>query len=361
MIHSFITDYTWYIALIHFFAALILFFIVNWIGARSKSYGYSQISVFETEETKTSPAFNFLFKVLSPVVFYVLFVVLVQNLGYKDLVKYGYFITVFYWLIRTVFKFFLGRKQLTHWFLHFIYSFFSIGLSIWIYCLVEQVDTLLPSPRSLLDQIWILIIIFIYNVLNKLEPSNDGDAKRREKYINSKYNKLTSKYGSIIMENCANEYIEAVTYSIMMYEDFNRHILARWIEYVCFFFTNKICFFLPTKNYTLGIMQIRTNKYITNEQSIIKAIEIIKKVALRYKQEVDKNESEQTYLDAVYEIAGDYNCGNYDYQVAVQEIFTSIEKNYERIIDDYNNIDKRSKTYKHNVKRARNYNRPNNK
>ena len=154
------------------------------------------------------------------------------------------------------------------------------------------------------------------------------------------------------MENCANEYIEAVTYSIMIYEDFNRHIFARWLEYMCFFFTNKICFFLSPKNYTLGIMQIRTNKYITNEQSIIKAIEIIKKVALRYNKEVDKNENEQTYLDAVYEIAGAYNCYDYDYQVSVQEIFTNIEKNYYNILDNYNNLYRRGKKYKHKFKRV---------
>lgn len=346
MTHSFLIDYTWYIALIHFFAALILFFIVNWIGARSMSFGYSQILVFETEEKKTSPAFNFLFKVLSPVIFYVLFVVLVQILEYKELVKYSFLITVYYWFIRTLFKLLLGRKQLTHWSLHFLYSIISIGLSVLIYYLVIRVNKLLPCPRALLDQMWILIIIYLYNVLNKLEPSHEGDSKRRENYINDKFKKFKSKYGSIITDNCSNEFLEAVTYSIMIYEDFNRHILARWIEYVCFFFTNKICFFLPPKNYTLGMMQIRTNKYITNEQSIIKAIEKIKKAAMKYKQK------EHNYIYAVQEIAGFYNCYNDEYQNAIKDVFMNIEKNYNNILDNYNNLCRRGKKYKHKYKRA---------
>ena len=39
------SEYLWYVALTHFALATILFFIVNWIGARSISVGYMQLNV----------------------------------------------------------------------------------------------------------------------------------------------------------------------------------------------------------------------------------------------------------------------------------------------------------------------------
>lgn len=342
MIQLILTNYAWYNALIHFLTACLIFIIVNWLGAHSMSFGYFEITVFETEEKKTTPAFNLLFKVLSPIISYVIFVALAQSLGFQELVKYSFFIVVYYWLIRSALKIFLGRKKLTHWPLHFLYCVTSIGLSVWIYYLVIRVNKLLPCPRALLDQMWILIIIYLYNVLNKLEPSQKGNSKRIENYINDKYQKFKSKYGSIITDNCSNEYLEAVTYSIMIYEDFNRHIIARWIEYISFFLTKK--------NHTLGIMQVNTNKLINDEQSIILAIEKIKKAALKYKQKEQNNK--ETYIYAVHEIAGFYNCYNDGYQNAIQDVFMNIEKKYYNILENFNNLYRRDKKNKHKFKRV---------
>ena len=73
------TDYMWYIALTHFTLAIILFFVVNWIGARAVSVGYMQLDIVIQEDT--APAFNFLFKVLAPVVFIVLSAVGFEAVG----------------------------------------------------------------------------------------------------------------------------------------------------------------------------------------------------------------------------------------------------------------------------------------
>ena len=64
------TEYHWYILLTHLALSVVLFFIVNWIGARAISVGYMQMNIVIQEDT--APAFNFLFKVLAPVVFLVL-------------------------------------------------------------------------------------------------------------------------------------------------------------------------------------------------------------------------------------------------------------------------------------------------
>jgi hypothetical protein len=61
------SEYYWFVSKIHFILSVLLFFIVNSIGARAISVGYMQMNIVIQEDT--APAFNFLFKVLAPVVF----------------------------------------------------------------------------------------------------------------------------------------------------------------------------------------------------------------------------------------------------------------------------------------------------
>ena len=331
LIINFMSNYTLSIAMVHVIAAIVLFYLVNWVGARSISVGYMQMSIIAKEET--APAFNFLFKVLSPIVFLVLFIVTVQVLNHKEFVQASYLIVVYYWLFRTLVIILLGRRKLTNWKLHFIYWVASIVLSIWIYSLVEQVDKILPTPRSLLDQMWILIIMFLYNVFNNIELSRASTLKRKEDYICHQYTFFKKKYGIIISKHCRNEFYEAATYSILICENFNRPKFVRWIEYLRFFFTRT--------HHTLGVMQVRTNKYISDEESIVKAIDIIKQAGLKHKQKIVTKENEYSYdssNSALYEIAGSYNCNNEDYQSEVCSIYEAIKDNYDHIERDYESI-----------------------
>ncbi|MBO4612619.1 MAG: hypothetical protein J5671_05550 [Bacteroidaceae bacterium] len=319
------------IAMVHFIAAVVLFYLVNWVGARSISVGYMQMSIIAKEET--APAFNFLFKVLSPIVFLILFIVVVQTLNHKEFVQASYLIVVYYWLFRTFVIILLGRRRLTNWKLHFIYWVVSIVLSIWIYSLVEQVDKLLPTPRSLLDQMWILIIMFLYSVFNNIELSRAGILKRKEDYICHQYAYFKKKYGVIISKHCENDFYEVATYSILICENFNRPTIVRWVEYLRFFLTRT--------PHTLGVMQVRTNKYINDGKSIVKAIDIIKQAGLKHKQKVATEKNEYSYdspNSALYEIAGCYNCNNVDYQSEVCSIYETVKENYDYVERDYESI-----------------------
>lgn len=326
LLDNFFQHYDWSIAIIHFFVALISIFIVNWFGSHSISVGYMQMSIVVKEET--APAFNFIFKTLAPVVFFVFFVVAVQSASRTELVKFSYLIILYYWLIRAISIILMNRAKLLNWSIYFIYFGVSMGLSLWIYSLVEKVDKLLPNPRSLLDQMWILIIIFIYSIFNDLEISQKGSIKRKNKYINNKYHILKQNYGSIISYHCSNEFYEATTYAIMIYEDFNRPFIIRCIEYMHFFITKK--------PHTLGIMQVSTKKYISNKESIILGINIIKNATIEHKKE---NRPEfDSPNDAVSQIAGIYNCNNEVYKSEVGEIFTTIKEKYSKLDDNYSEI-----------------------
>lgn len=309
--------YSWYIALTHFALAIALFFIVNWIGARAISVGYIQMNIVIQEDT--APAFNFVFKILAPIVFIVLSAVFFEEIGQIRFNKNLYFITIYYWLFRTLWVICTSRGKLINWAEQLIYWTVSIGLSLWIYSLLESVDQILPSPRSLMDQLWILIIIFLYSILNKVQISRDRTIKRKNDYINSRYKVFSQKYDTIIKEYFHNEFYEALTYSIMIYEDFNRPQIVRWIEYVRFWITSK--------PHTLGIMQVMSEEYIDNEESIRRAMRKIIDDSRGIMESYSGSPSPDANYVAYY-IAREYNPGNYKYASEISDIFKQVSTTY---------------------------------
>ena len=306
-------EYTFILMLIHLALAIFLFFIVNWIGRRAVSIGYMQMSVIARQDN--APAFNFLFRILSPVVYLVICAVFFQ---YFDInIKYCYFIVVYYWIIRILFICITNRSTLTNWKTQFLYWISSIGLAIWIYGLLENVEEILPTPRALLDQLWILIILFIYSVLNKLEISNVGTIKRKNNYLTSRYIKFKKKYGDDIIAFFHNNIYEAITYSIMIYEDFNRPFIIRCMEYLFFYLRKGI--------YSLGIMQYQTNKYITNKDSLLLAMKKIARDGKTIIEEKDRYHISDDYPRGFASlIANKYNSGDDTYGYEVSEVFDYI-------------------------------------
>lgn len=320
--------YYWYIILIHIVLAIGLFFIVNWIGARAVSVGYMQMNIVIKEDS--APAFNFLFKVIAPVVFIVLCAVVFEALNITQFNTNIYFVVVYYWLFRILWVLCTSRGSLINWVEQIIYWAVSISLSLWVYSLLESVEQILPSPRSLLDQLWILIIVFLYSVLNKVQISRDKTIKRKNNYLSSRYITFKRKYDSLIKQHIPNEFYEVVLYSIMIYEDFNRPILVRWIEYLHFFITKK--------THTLGIMQIMTDKFISNDDSIKLAIDKLIKdnndIMLRYSDSPSPNATYVAFL-----IAQKYNSGDIDYAWEIRDIFEYISSQfYNKMPDSYDDF-----------------------
>ena len=306
-------EYTLVLILIHLILAILLFFIVNWIGHHAISIGYMQMSVIIRQDN--APAFNFLFRILSPIVYLVICAVFFQYLDIS--IKYCYFIVIDYWIIRVLFVGITNRITLTNWKTQFLYWISSIGLAIWIYGLLENVEEVLPTPRALLDQLWILIILFVYSVLNKIEISNVGTIKRKNSYLSNRYLKFKRKYETDIATFFHNNMYEAITYSIMIYEDFNRPYIVRCIEYLFFYLRKGV--------YSLGIMQYQTNKYITNKDSLLLAMKKIARDGKTIIEEKDKYYISDDYPRGFASlIANKYNSGDDTYGYEVAEIFDYI-------------------------------------
>lgn len=302
-------EYYWFVGLSQLAASVLLFFIINWFGARTVSIGYMQVGTLIKEET--APAFNFIFRVVAPIVYFIIVCAIAQQLGFYSFLNNSYLIVVYYWLFRLFWIFSAHRWALTSWGQQILYLSCSIALAIWVYSLMEKAEKILPNPQNLIDNLWLLIILFIYSVLNKTQDLREKTIKRMDRYYIRQYSNFHQKYNKIIKEFFHDDFYEALTYAIMIYEDFNRPRIVRYLEYVSFF--------ILRRPHTLGIMQVKTAKCINNVQSIKLAMRKIKIDA----KEIDRGQY-YTNKEIATEIADRYNGGDNSYAEVVTQIFELI-------------------------------------
>ena len=167
-----------------------------------------------------------------------------------------------------------------------------------------------------------------------------GTIKRKERYLNRTYIHLKSKYDKTILKECENYFFIQVVYAIMIYENFNRPKIVRWIE--------NIHFWITKKPHTLGIMQVTSSKWINDEQSISLATGKILSDCECIIQEYAKNGVSFCLESVVAKIAGKYNKDD-DYVEEVGQIFSTISDTekasisfyhiYEHLNLRYDNID----------------------
>lgn len=320
----------WYVIALHFVLAVILFYIVNWIGEKSKplDFGYVQLSVGIQDDT--APLFNYFFKVLAPVVYIILLIALFQLLQLDYLNEKIYWVVIYYWAFRFVFVTVKGQISLINWPVQIIYWISSIGLAIWVYSVTDKIGTILPDPKSLLEEFWILIIIFLYSIFNKLEYSREGAKKRVRNYTSRKYFSFKEKFGPIVNELSVLEEFEVLAYAIMVYEDFNRPRLARTIE--------RVVFHWSTKPHTYGVMQVTSRKPLSDEESVRQGVLMLNALLKECLNGTWKDDGE-VYINSVcYDIAAKYNPGNDEYASQVMQVYGNLrEMHYPNL---HNSVDK---------------------
>ena len=127
------------------------------------------------------------------------------------------------------------------------------------------------------------------------------------KYIINNFNKKFEKYGSVIEITTKNHISIILLYSIMIIEDFNHSFIKRSLENIKLFFG---------KQAPVGIMQVRSKTRLSDEESIRRAYDIIKKKVY--------DEASLVYEDTeVYVVAREYNPSD-DYAKSVGFIFKTL-------------------------------------
>lgn len=304
------------ILLVQIILGIGLFFLINWIGKHSYSIGYMEISIFV--KTEEAPTLNFLIRTLTPIVYIIVVSTTFYYCGFDKFVSNIYLVNIYYILFRLMFNLVTNRGLLLNWYRQFLYWITIVAISYLIYeKLIKIKANILPDFTTFANELWIIILIFIFQITNNLRFSQEATQKRKDNYLKNRYHYFKRFYGQLIKDLTNNEILESIVYAIIIYEDFNRPRIARQIE--------NLKFRLTKKTHTLGVMQVRSDKLINDLESVVLGTE---KIVGAYKKYLENpTESDSEYFDwyAKNYIISDYNAGT-SYNGEVNE-FADIIKN----------------------------------
>lgn len=251
-------SYGFDVFIVHFAFAILLFFIINWIGKHSYSLGYIQLSV--ALKADEAPAFNFLLRVLTPIVFIIICSTILYGLSLDRYVQNIYLVSIYYFMFRALFNVMLGRFLLMNWKQQLNLFAWTSFLSYISYIQIIVIKkNVLPDFGSISNELWLIIIFFLYTIFNRMQFPSTSTERRKNNYITSRYKYLSKKYGKIIAGKIENKKLESLVYAILVYESFNRPKPYRMFEPLLFLFK---------KPRTLGVMQVKTDKYINDQESV---------------------------------------------------------------------------------------------
>ena len=295
-----------------------LFFIINWIGKHSYSIGYMEISIFV--KTEEAPALNFLIRVLTPIVYIIIASATLYYFHLDSYVVGIYLVNVYYIAFRLIFNLLTNRGLLLNWNRQFLYWTAIVVISYFTYEKIIKVKAnILPDFSTISNELWIIILVFMFQVANNMRFSQDASQKRKDNYLNIRYNHFRSLYGELIKDLTKNEILECITYAILIYEDFNRPLIARCIE--------KLNFKITQRPHTLGVMQVKTAVVISDIESVRLGTQKIVDSYNKYlKNPTDISDSYFEWSAARY-IIGNYNAG-VNYCNEVHQLTEIIKNNF---------------------------------
>jgi len=167
--------------------------------------------------------------------------------GLDQLVEGIWLVSVWFLALQIGLLISIGRWRLAgkaHFFaLHLI----SIALSLFL-CLnliVNGLDHLLPDEANLRTDVWILIAAFFYGVLRNTKFRPSASAARKIEYVGGRARSLRRRYATAL-SGLSRDTQNAVL-ALMIYEDFNRPRVIRWVEKL-------------TRARTQGILQTTTRR-----------------------------------------------------------------------------------------------------
>ena len=300
--------------------AIILFFLINIIGKYAPTdFRYFQISSFL--ETDEAPTFNFSFRVLTPTVFIILLSTLLYSINLDYYVKDIYLISVYYVIFRAIFNISISRSLLVNWKKQTLYALCIIGLSFFIYKkIIITKQNLLPDFTNIANELWIIILVFLYGLINNIQSSNKGAEKRKFNYIKSTFSNLKNDYAEIVNSYSSNVRFQQIVYSIILHENFNRPKLFRIIEYINSLFK---------KEGTYGIMQVKSESVLSDIESVNIGIKILfenfTKFQIEFNEELKNKKEDKSHYNSVEDLDEDFqnklirsynHCDDYSYEIS---------------------------------------------
>ena len=223
----------------YFIMALILFFLTNFLKFKKKD--------------------NLLFPIFY--LFLCASYLELHNLNYN----YVFIIIVFEFFMELFYNYTLRDNKASFNINYFLKKYsvliiFSLFLENYLF---SKVDSILPNMDMIKTIIWFIIFIYLYNLIEELIKVHDKDkntynALQDKNYIISSYAKYKLQYKDVLHDY--DSIIRQLVLSILIYEDYNTPKLKRKLD--------NLLFGRLTKVAKLGIMQVETKTFITDEESI---------------------------------------------------------------------------------------------
>lgn len=320
MIREILSQTTSWIGGCQFALAIALFLITNWIGKHSFSFGYRQIDLFVRDDE--APAFNYIIRVFTPIIFLIISSAIFYQYGLDRFVVNYFMVSVYYIAFRIFINGVQGRFTLINWPKQILYYASILFLSYLVYDKIISVKAnVLPDAANMMNEMWVIIILFMYSIINKLDLPISSAEKRRDKYLDTNFLNFKVLYGSVINKELDNDILKAVSYAIIIHENFNRSTIVRWLE--------NITFFITRKPHSLGVMQFPTEKYINDEKSVILGVKKVHDTYLEFLKSFVLDDNVY-YVDnsTFYQpVISKYNGGN-AYREAVGKLTETILAKY---------------------------------
>ncbi len=255
--------------------AVLLFYLVNWIGKYSSAYGYLQLSLFVRADQ--APAFNFILKTFAPTVFIIIVATTCYALNLTKVLPGIWLVVAYYFAFRILYNLILGRALLLNWLSLSIQCLAGISSAYLAYrYLVLPRHPLFPDSDKIGNQLWIIITLFLYATFNSVRTSGEASIRRKNNYLRSSFQSARNLYDDLIKDQFPSRYMELVAYAILILESFNRPWAAQVVERAIF----------PWGSHTIGPMQVWTDKRLSDRDSVKLGVQLLKGHFEKTKQEL---------------------------------------------------------------------------
>lgn len=247
--------------IIHLALAMLLFWLVNWVGEHAVDFGYGSTTLFE--EPNESIALNFFVRAMAPSVFIVLLAAAAVGAGYPHLRLGLYWVAIFYYILRAAYIFAFNLSGLVSWPRYIFHATLGLGTAWLVYeYLVLPNRSLFPDVNQLGNELWLAILAFLYAAANKVKLSGDPGDRRRNRFIKQTYDSIKQRHGVFIDDKINDPQLRLIAYGILVYESYCRPPLMRQLEKIAFW----------RRERTTGIMQVKSDRILTNEESLERGI-----------------------------------------------------------------------------------------
>ena len=242
---------------VHIGLAIVMFFVLNWIGKLAAASGYLTLDIFLKRDE--APAFNFVFRVFGPVVFLMVVACFMYLLGLDAYVHNIWLVVVYYFAFRLLVNLSFGRYLLLNFRREILLWTVAIGLA-WIVDreVIQRKEYLFPDYAHIANHLWVLVALFLYATLNHLRFDEQQTKRRKNEYLYAAYGDNKLRFAQVIREVTNERLVESLVYSILVYEGFNRPAVARAVEHLLF----------PWISKSIGPMQIKTMRRLSDLENV---------------------------------------------------------------------------------------------